>query len=326
MSELFIKQELLPFLPTIDAVLFDVDGVLLDVSQSFRAAICDTLQHYAVHHLELKSNYPLLTPEETEFFKFAGGFNDDWELTGAAVMLVAAKTTQTEARDAQSIHELSPTWREYTDAVKRAGGGLARAEGVILETLTPAQRRDFARSFNFKLVTRLFQEFYAGDDACRDLYGFEPQYVHGDGYYKRETVLINPELLPAKLLYGVVTGRAVAETRLALTQAKLLKHIPESAWITPAIGPKKPDGRTLLAAREALDFKNALYIGDIMDDLQTVFNYRELKGAGKARIAGAIALSGPSGEAHKRQFLEAGADIVTPDVNTLLEYLRAVVK
>ncbi len=326
MSELFIKQELFKILPTIDAVLFDIDGVLLDVSQSFRAAICDTLQHYAVHHLELKSNYPLLTPEETEFFKFAGGFNDDWDLTNAAVMLIAAKLTKTPARDTQSIHEVAPTWREYTDAIKRAGGGLARAEGVILELLTPHQRRDFARAVNPKLVTQLFQEFYAGDDACRDLYGFEPEYVHGEGYYKSETVLINPELLPARLKYGVVTGRSSAETRLALSQAKLLQKIPASAWITPAIGPKKPDGRTLLAAREALDFKNALYIGDIMDDLQTVFNYRELKGAGKARIAGAIALSGPSGELHKRQFLEAGADIVTPDVNTLLEYLKAVVK
>lgn len=326
MSELFIKQELFKILPTIDAVLFDIDGVLLDVSQSFRAAICDTLQHYAVHHLELKSNYPLLTPEETEFFKFAGGFNDDWDLTNAAVMLIAAKMTKTDARDTQSIHEVAPTWREYTDSIKRAGGGRARAEGVILEMLTPNQRRDFARAVNPKLVTQLFQEFYAGDDACRELYGFEPQYVHGEGYYKRETVLINPELLPAKLKYGVVTGRSVAETRLAMSQTKLGHKIPESAWITPHIGPKKPDGRTLLAAREALDFKNALYLGDIMDDLQTVFNYRELKGAGKARIAGAIALSGPSGALHKHQFLEAGADILTPDVNTLLEYLKAVVK
>ncbi|HEX9997835.1 MAG TPA: hypothetical protein VGB45_11870 [Abditibacterium sp.] len=326
MSDLFIKQELFKILPTIDAILFDVDGVLLDVSQSFRAAICDTTQHYAVHQLGLQSNYPLLTPEETEFFKFAGGFNDDWDLTNAAVMLVAAKMTKTDARDTQSIHEIGPTWREYTDAIKRAGGGLVRAEGVILEMLTPNQRRDFARAINFKLVIRLFQEFYGGDDACSELYGFNPEYVHGDGYYKRETVLIDPELLPKGLKYGVVTGRSIPETRLALSQAKLLNKIPEIGWITPEIGPKKPDGRTLVAARDALDFKNGLFIGDIMDDLQTVFNYRDQKGAGKGRIAGAIALSGPSGETHKQKFLEAGADIITPDVNTLLSYLKAVLR
>ncbi|HEX8464803.1 MAG TPA: hypothetical protein VF627_09330 [Abditibacterium sp.] len=326
MSELFIKQELFKVLPSIDAILFDVDGVLLDVAQSFRAAICDTVQHFAVHHLELKSNYPLLTPEETEFFKFAGGFNDDIDLTQAAIMLITAKLTMTDARDTQSIHELAPTWRDYTDAIKRAGGGLVRAEGYILEMLTPNQRRDFARAVNFKLVTRLFQEFYAGDDACPDLYGFAPEYVHGDGYYKRETVLVNPELLPSKVKFGVVTGRSMAETRLALSYSKLSNKIPENGWITPEVGFKKPDGRTLLLARDRLDFKNGLYIGDIMDDLKTVHNYRELKGSGKARIAATVALSGPSGGAHKRQFLEAGADIVTPDVNTLLEYLKAVIR
>jgi HAD superfamily hydrolase (TIGR01548 family) len=326
MSELFIKQELFKVLPTVDAILFDVDGVLLDVSQSFRAAICDTVQHFAVHQLELTNNYPLLTPEETEFFKFAGGFNDDIDLTQAAVMLITAKLTMTEARDTQSIHELAPTWRDYTDGIKRAGGGLVRAEGYILEMLTPNQRRDFARAVNFKLVTRLFQEFYAGDDACPDLYGFAPEYVHGDGYYKRETVLVNPELLPSKVKFGVVTGRSMAETRLALSYSKLTNKIPENGWITPEVGFKKPDGRTLLLARDRLDFKNGLYIGDIMDDLKTVHNYRELKGAGKARIAAAVALSGPSAATHKRQFLEAGADIVTPDVNTLLEYLKAVIK
>ena len=326
MSELFIKQELFKLLPTLDAVLFDVDGVLLDVSQSFRAAICDTVQHFAVHHLEIQNNHPLLTPEETEFFKFAGGFNDDGDLTNAAVMLITAKMVQTDARDAQSLHEQSPTWREYTTAVKNAGGGLAKAEGYILEMLTPNQRRDFARAVNQRLVTRLFQEFYAGDDACRDLYGFDPEYVHGDGYYKREKVLIDPEMLPAKLKYGVVTGRSLAETRLALSYTKLLNKIPEKGWVTPEAGFKKPDGRTLLLARDQLDFKNGIYIGDIMDDLKTVHNYRELKGAGKGRIAGAIALSGPSGAVHRRQFLEAGADILTPDVNFLMEYLKAVVK
>ncbi|PQV64402.1 haloacid dehalogenase superfamily, subfamily IA hydrolase, TIGR01548 [Abditibacterium utsteinense] len=326
MSELFIKQELFKLLPSCDAILFDIDGVLLDVSQSFRAAICDTLQFFCVNHLELTDNHPLLTSEETEFFKFAGGFNDDCDLTNAAVMLIAAKMAQTDARDTQSIHEMAPTWREYTDAIKRAGGGLVRAEGVILEMLTSGQRRNFALAINFKLVTRLFQEFYAGDEACHELYGFKPEYVHVDGYYKRETLLIDPSLLPAKLKYGVVTGRSIPETRLALSQAKLLQKIPENGWITPEIGFKKPDGHTLILARDRLDFKNGVYIGDIMDDLKTVLNYRELKGAGKGRIAAAIALSGPSGGAHKQQFLEAGADIVTPDVNTILGYLKAVVK
>jgi HAD superfamily phosphatase len=326
MSELFIRQDLFKSLPQIDAILFDIDGVLLDVSLSFRAAIVETTQHYAKNTLHLEDTGKLILPEEVELFKFAGGFNDDWDLTNAAVALVIAKWAQTGATDTQTIRDASPSWEEYTSAIKRRGGGLVEAEGFILEMLGSTERREFARHWNARLVTRLFQEFYGGDDACRDLYGFDPEYIHGEGFYKREKAMVDPTLIPGGMKCGVVTGRAKPETRLGLRHAKLLNRIKEEGWVTPESGAKKPDGKTLMLARDALDFKFGLYIGDIMDDLQTVLNYRELRGAGKARIISAIVLSGPSGATHRRDFLEAGADIVAPDVNFLLQYLKGVLK
>lgn len=326
MSELYIKQELFKILPQLDAIIFDVDGVLLDVSESFRAVITDTVQHFATQALGLKDTGPLLTVDETELFKFAGGFNDDAELTCAAVAAVIAKWAQTGAQDTETLRNAEPTWLDFTTHVKRLGGGIASAEAHILETLTPSQRRDFARQWNTRLITRAFQERYAGDDACKELYDFEPEYIHGDGYYKREKALIDTSLLPGKVKFGLLTGRTVTETRLALRLAKLTNRIPETAWVTADDGVKKPDGRTLFLAREKMDFKNALYIGDTVDDLKTVTNYRDTKGAGRARIASAITLSGPTGSLHRRAFLEADVDITAPDVNFLLQYLRALLK
>ena len=324
MSELYIKQDQLKALAQIDAILFDVDGVLLNVSQSFRCCIIDTLQHVMTKTIGLESNAALLEPEEVELFKFAGGFNDDWDLTNAAVALALAKWAQTGATDTATLRAALPDWGEYTDILRRRGGGLQQAEAFVLEMLTPSQRREFARAWNPKAVTRLFQEFYGGDSACRELYGFDPETFHGEGYYKRETVMVDPTLVPTDLKLGIITGRARAEAKLALQHAKLTQKIPEIGWVVPDSGLKKPDGRTLMLAREKLDFRNALYIGDIRDDLQTVINYRELRGSGKARIFSAIVLSGPSGDKHRREFLEAGADIVAPDVNFLLQYLKSL--
>lgn len=320
-SELFIKQELMKTLPQIDALLFDVDGVLLDVSRSFRTAIVQTVQWIAVHQLELENTGPLLEESEIEGFKFAGGFNDDWDLTSAATAFAIAKWTQTGAKDTLSLREAGPSWKEFTDSLRRRGGGLQEAEGYVLEELTPTQRREFARRWNPKNITRLFQEFYAGDDACRDLYGFDPETIHGPGLYKQEKVIVNPELIPAGLKIGLVTGRAQPETRLAMREAKLSNRIKPEHWITPERGAKKPDGRTLQIAQEAMGFKYALYVGDILDDLNTVLNYRALRSSGKARVASAIVLSGPGGAAHKHEFLEKGVDVMAPDVNFLLEYL-----
>jgi len=323
MSELFIRQEILKNLPSLDAILFDMDGVLLDVSLSYRAAIVETTQFYITRQLELSDTGHLIEAEETELFKFAGGFNDDWDLTNACVAFLVGKWAQSGAKDTASLRAFGPDWRDFTASLKRKGTGLVGAEGYVLEMLKPSERREFARAWNPKLVTRLFQEFYAGDSHCRELYGFAPEYVHGDGYFKRETVIVNPDLVP-RLKTGLVTGRARAEAKLGLEHARLTNKIPENGWVVPESGFKKPDGRTLLLAREKLDFKMGLFIGDIMDDLRTVFNYRDLKASGKARIYSAIVLSGPSGATHKREFLEAGADIVAPDVNMLLEYLGSV--
>ena len=167
MPDLYIRQEVLPNLAKIDAILFDIDGVLLDVSASFRAATIETIQYFAVHTLGVEDTGKLLEIEDIEAFKFAGGFNDDWDLTCAAAALVVGKWTQTEAKDTATLRAAGPSWAEFTDALKRKGGGIVEAESFVLEMLNPTQRREFARSWNTRLVTRLFQEFYAGDDACK---------------------------------------------------------------------------------------------------------------------------------------------------------------
>lgn len=324
MSELYIKQELLKTLGQIDALILDIDGVVLDVSQSFRVVAAETVQHYATQVLKLADTGPLFQTSETELFKMAGGFNSDWDLTNAAVALVVAKHAISGAEDTLALREQEPPWSEYAEAIKRRGGGMANAEAVLLDILTPFQRRDFARAWNSKLVTQLFQEMYAGDATCRALYGFAPEHIHGEGYYQQERVILDAKLLPPKLKIGIVTGRTRAETRLALKVAGLTNRIPETNWITEDDGVRKPDGRTMLRLRENMEFRHAIYIGDTIDDHKTVIHYRELKGAGKAKIIPCTSLSGPSGNAHRRLFLEAGAEIVTPDANTLLQYLNQI--
>lgn len=326
MSELFIKQELLKNLKDLDAILLDIDGVVLDVAQSFRVVIAETTQYYATQVMHLQDTGPLLLQTETELFKLAGGFNSDWDLANAAVALVIAKYAQSGNQDTASVRAQEPGWEEFTRDTKRRGGGLAAAEKVILERLTPHQRRDFAAGWNPKLVTQLFQEMYAGEEKCRQLYGFSPEHIHEAGYYQKERVLLDGSLLPPRLQVGVLTGRTRAETQLALQMANLTEKIPEATWVTEDDGVRKPDGRTLILNRDRLNFRYAIFIGDTMDDLHTVHNYRELKGAGRAKIVSCIALSGPSGATHRRLFLEAGAEIVAPDANALLHYLNTILK
>lgn len=58
------------------ALLFDMDGVLVDVSRSYRRAIEETVEHFTGRQI---------LPGTIQRYKNAGGFNDDWKLTHAII-------------------------------------------------------------------------------------------------------------------------------------------------------------------------------------------------------------------------------------------------
>jgi len=324
--ELFVKQELVKSLPQIDAILLDVDGVILDVAQTFQVVAANVAQLLATQWMNLEDDGALFEPLECEHFKNAGGFNNDWDLTNGVVALALAQHVKNPKLTSTAQLRAECDWTGFTRDIKRRGGGLQNAEHAVLEMLAPAQRRDFARAWNPKLVTQIFQEMYAGDAQCKSLYGFDPEHVHGDGYLDRETVLIDAKLLPKNVKIGVLTGRTSAETQIALSRAGLCDRIPESARVTESDGVRKPAGEALALLQQKIGFKSGVYIGDTMDDLSVVQNYREMRSSGRARCHSCIVLSGPAGATYKRMFLEAGAEIVAPDVNAVLQYLGSVIK
>ena len=52
-------------------IIFDMDGVLIDASNSFRVAAADTYKHYSGFELPL---------EEVSKLKKSGGHNNDWDM------------------------------------------------------------------------------------------------------------------------------------------------------------------------------------------------------------------------------------------------------
>ncbi len=58
------------------ALLFDMDGVLVDVSRSYRRAIEETVEHFTGRKIG---------PNTIQRYKNHGGFNDDWKLTHAII-------------------------------------------------------------------------------------------------------------------------------------------------------------------------------------------------------------------------------------------------
>ncbi|HEX8550906.1 MAG TPA: HAD family hydrolase [Abditibacteriaceae bacterium] len=328
--ELYVKQELMNALPQIDALLLDIDGVVLNVADTFRVVTSEIVQLFAKRWMNLEDlgeeGSVILLPEECELFKNAGGFNNDWDLTNAAVTLALGQQLMDSNIKTTAELRAKCDWVGYTTELKRRGGGLEVAEKYVLDLLPPPARRDFARAWNPRLVAQLFQETYAGTAMCHKLYGFEAEYVKSEGYLDKEPVIIDADLIPAKLKVGVLTGRTAQEAEIAIQRAGLSARIPQSHRVTDTDGVRKPDGATLELLQQKMGFKTALYVGDILDDLNTVKNFRALPASGRARVFSCLVQDAAQGNVDRRALLEAGTEFIAPDVNAVLQLLENMKK
>lgn len=315
-----VSEEAADLLPMVDAVIFDIDGVLLDVSQSIRAVNCMVVPAYLNRLHGWYSPEDLLTSEEIEQFKRAGGFNDDWELTCAVVLLYLYKSLRYGSREADQLHRLSPTIEQYTQEIGKRGGWLHSAEAYLSEMAKPEEWEAIMESYDPSLIARLFQELWAGD-ACEQLYSYKPTYYPGPGKCREDRPLLDASLVPAHRRLAVLTGRTRLEASFALEMVGLRDRIllPEYG-MTRDEGNQKPDPDGLRRLVARLHSQVALYIGDSLDDLRTVLNFRALPESRFTRVLSAQVLTGTVGRQAIPLF--ATADILAPDVNSVLRLFQ----
>ena len=84
-----------------NSVIFDIDGVLVDVSQSYRQAVQKTVE-------EFTGFYP--TPEQIQKYKERGGLNNDWDLSEAIILDQGKKVPKQKIIDKFQQYYLGKNW------------------------------------------------------------------------------------------------------------------------------------------------------------------------------------------------------------------------
>lgn len=251
----------LPDLGGVTAVIFDVDGVLLDARPSYHAVAEEAARRALAQVLgeDRARAVPFDRVREIPAFKAAGGFNDDWDMSRAIALLLLLRARGT-----------APELAGYLAAAKgRALQGVLEAFGHSeAHGLTPA----LAAPLFDDSITSVCCALYAGD-RCRALFGFDAREAIADaaaqGLWTLEEPLASAPVLSAvaaRFPLALFTGRNPGEAALALERLGLSIR-PEWRWVADG-RPRKPDpaGLVWLCAQLAPQGRT-LFLGDTKDDL-----------------------------------------------------------
>ncbi|WP_020221777.1 TIGR01548 family HAD-type hydrolase [Halarchaeum acidiphilum] len=286
----------------VDTVVLDVDGVLVDVADSYRRAIVESVER--VHG-------DTIAKADVQAFKDAGGFNNDWTLSDAAALYVLA-----------SREGLAMDVAAYTDEIEKRGGGLDAAEAVVAAALDEDARERTYDEWDPAELRAVFQALYLGSERYRDIEGGEPP-VEAAGFIEDEPVIVTPETierLTAGYCVCVLTGRPESEAEIALERVGL--DVPDERRFTMDDWEEgKPHPRALVALADRCDADAVAFAGDTLDDVETASNAADADPE-RTYYGVGVLTGGLTGEGGRRKYEAAGADVIVDSVNDLPDLLE----
>ena len=276
-----------------DAVIFDIDNVLVDTRASYTDCIRKTAETYLETVLNFRpSRLTLLTREDIESFKSFGGFNDDWDTCyGLLLYFLSNKVRKRavyELWKKKNIIQLARTIKPKPLGVKGAEKIWGARKEVILSK-----------------IADIFQRFYLNE------------FVWNEKLIISKTFLKQLKRKGIKL--GIVTGRSREEAGFALRRFKIDSLI--DGMVTVDDTPKdlkkpNPYGLLKIASKFGKNLRY-LYVGDLPDDILAAARAKK-----KIKIlsCGFLAVSTQPQEM-KRSLKKVGANYICATVSELKELI-----
>lgn len=260
----FIDDTTSGVIPEIDGIIFDCDGVLVDVSKSYDLAIMQTTQYVLERFAGIKS-IPI-TPEIIGGLKETGGFNDEVDVTYASILsLAAAKKLGADAN--QFILKVI---ENADDTGIKSVERFLDAQNADISELKKALDYPGPHATNPLYV--VFDQIFYGPELYEKIFGKKSQFGE-KGLIENDCVILTRTLIDIlKKRFGgkiaIVTGRGKESIKYSLKTMLDEFDVKNSVFLEDE--PRemaKPNPKSLMRSIEGLDAKCCLYIGDSMEDL-----------------------------------------------------------
>ena len=303
-----------------DSIIFDCDGVLIDVTKSYDTTINRTISYVLKEIAEITVDTPL-SNELLLKFKSTGGFNDEIDITYAGVLcFIAAKKLNKD-----------PT-KLILDVIDNADdSGITCIENFLSDEIGTdisdvKARLAYPSTDKNDLIHSTFDQLFFGPELYNKIFQRESKFSE-KGFIDNDQVIVNSELIQAlKKKFNdkiaIVTGRGFNAINSSLKEILNEFNVENSVFLEDESRDlAKPNPQSLIRAMKGLDSKNCLYVGDSMEDMILAQKASEL--GFQATFCG-IYGSGKLPEARKKMFIDQDVSMILESINFLPKILNLV--
>jgi HAD superfamily hydrolase (TIGR01549 family) len=261
---IYIDDSIIEILKTSDGIIFDCDGVLIDITKSYDLTIIKTTK-YVLENFSNITDSIQIDSKIIDGFKSTGGFNDEVDLAYASIIsLVAAKKLQRDQRE--FIFEV----------IKNCDtSGIISAEKYI-EKLTEIDeiinKLSYPGTHHDNPLYKIFDQLFYGPELYEKLFKNNSGFSES-GLIENDIVIVSDSLI-SKLQskynskISIVTGRGKESVRYSLKKLLEQFDIDNSAFLEDeSRDMAKPNPVSLIRAIKGMNSSNSIFVGDSMEDL-----------------------------------------------------------
>lgn len=259
-----------------EAIIFDIDGVLVDVRKSYNGAIIKTVQIILQEVFEIKNSTDYPFEVMISKLRNTGGFNNDIDTTYAIILILLYCVLIKKMDTSKTIQMFEDIIRKLDEKGK---------DSLEKELERDSDIQDIKEKLNYPygtedIISSRFNEIFYGSKLFKEQFKKEPMHYFDDPLIDNDIVIIKEEtvrLLAQKFSgnMGLISGRSKIASHFTL--GKLVRYFNEDACVFLEDEKReysKPNTFSLHRVFDKLNLKNALYVGDSMADLLMVEKFR----------------------------------------------------
>jgi len=272
-KEIFISDDISQKIQKFDSIIFDCDGVLVDIRNSYDHAINKTIS--AIMKELFNDEVGDIVTSKIHFgLKSVGGFNDEVAVVYAIVMtLAASKKSKIEFE------------KLIVDVISNANeSGINSIDNYFkdqnIDLMEIKSKLDYENSRKVSYIHKIFNQLFYGPKLYEEIFNEKSQFNDNPLIDLDDIVLDNNLMLKLKNRFGTkistVTGRGKFAFSYSMKNFLDDFDIENSVFLEDRpLNLAKPNPESLIESISGINSKCSLYIGDSMEDLLMVQKCQE---------------------------------------------------